>query len=76
MTAVMKEVTKDGASKGRSFWTCPNVKVASCGFFEWVAEGVGDSGGGAGGRSSSVGEVKSGGCFKVSIVFVFREMNQ
>lgn len=67
MTAITKQVTKEGANKGRSFWACPNVQAASCGFFEWVAEGVGDGGGGSGGRSSSMGgEVKSGGCFKVS----------
>jgi len=35
--AVKKTVTKDGANKGKKFWTCGESKGKHCNFFMWQA---------------------------------------
>ncbi|TFK53736.1 prokaryotic type I DNA topoisomerase [Heliocybe sulcata] len=38
LTAVLRTVTKEGATLGKQFWTCPNSKKAQCSFFEWAEQ--------------------------------------
>ncbi|KAH7103848.1 prokaryotic type I DNA topoisomerase [Auriculariales sp. MPI-PUGE-AT-0066] len=63
LTAVSRTVGKDGPTKGRKFWSCPNAEGARCGFFVWdeadSAEGAGNS---IGSRNS--GGPRSGECYK------------
>ncbi len=67
--AVQRAVVKEGANKGRLFWTCAKDRDAQCGFWEWADDGAGAGGAGAGGnhngRTSGTG-TSSGECFKVS----------
>ncbi|KAI0066039.1 prokaryotic type I DNA topoisomerase [Artomyces pyxidatus] len=70
LTAVSKTVSKEGPTKGRLFWACPNSEQARCGFFEWDHENA-DPGSGMAStsRSHSMGNQNgqgSGECFTVS----------
>ena len=38
LPAVLRIVVRETASKGRSFWKCPNYE--GCGFFSWADEGA------------------------------------
>ncbi|KAI0268849.1 DNA topoisomerase [Gloeopeniophorella convolvens] len=49
LTAVLKTVSKEGANKGRQFWSCPS-QAARCNFFEWDD---GENGPGAGAGAAS-----------------------
>jgi hypothetical protein len=76
LTAVQKTVQKEGANKGRQFWSCPNHESARCKFFEWDDEpprndmGIGGgstSGGFGGGLGIQNGAGDGGGageCFR------------
>ena len=70
LTAVPRTVSKDGPTKGRRFWSCPNSDGARCGFFEWEdADGSGGGGGaGAGaGAGAGGGGGRTGTCYKVTL---------
>ncbi|GAA5979660.1 hypothetical protein JCM5350_003800 [Sporobolomyces pararoseus] len=47
LPAVSRIVAKEGANKGRSFWSCSKRQDESCGFFEWGDNASGNAGGGA-----------------------------
>ncbi|XP_077979907.1 DNA topoisomerase 3-alpha-like [Glandiceps talaboti] len=61
--AVKRTVQKEGANKGREFWTCPKSRDSQCGFFEWVdAAGTSTSTStGFGGNSGFGGNASFGG---------------
>ena len=76
LTAVQKAVLKEGANKGRQFWSCPNHESARCKYFEWDDEpprhdtGVGSGGFGGGSRVQN-GAMSGGGageCFRCGAV--------
>lgn len=57
--AVERTVTKDGANKGKLFFSCAKPRDdGSCGFFEWV-ENAGSAGGA--GASNAAGPSRAGG---------------
>lgn len=79
LTAVRKNVQKDGPNKGRPFWACPSSVSAKCGFFEWDDEPAGawagdTTGSGLGGAAvGGGGGGGTGSCFKVSASCSVRE---
>lgn len=38
--AVKRTVMKEGANKGKQFWSCSKPQSDGCGFFDWVVEGA------------------------------------
>lgn len=46
--AVQRQVQKEGPTKGKMFWTCPNPQAEQCGYFEWADGTSGASSGGSG----------------------------
>lgn len=38
MPVVMRTVIKEGANKGRTFFSCPKPQAESCGYFQWTDE--------------------------------------
>ncbi|KAJ3510270.1 hypothetical protein NLJ89_g4776 [Agrocybe chaxingu] len=40
VAAVQRTVTKESATKGKQFWTCPKDRDSSCGFFKWVEDTI------------------------------------
>ena len=53
IAAVTRTVKKDGANKGRVFWTCSKPMGEKCNMFEWADDSGGGVGGGGGGTQPS-----------------------
>lgn len=60
--AVLKTTEREGANKGRRYWTCPNPPKDKCAYFDWE-DGVGIT-------AETARKAVSDGCFKVCLFVI------